>query len=75
MENPARLSRAEFRVCMTLDRHGQIDAAARDLGLSESTIRSHLHGIFAKTGCPSLADLLRRLAAPREAKAVPGAPD
>ena len=60
-DNPQRLSRAEFRVCLSLS-HGQmIRAVSQDLGLSEPTIRTHLRNIYAKTGCNSLADLLFRL--------------
>ena len=60
-DNPQRLSRAEFRVCLSLI-HGQmIPAVSQDLGLSQQTIRTHLRNIYAKTGCNSLSDLLFRL--------------
>jgi DNA-binding CsgD family transcriptional regulator len=61
MENPARLSRAEFRVCLLLGRGLPPEAVARELQLSQATVRSHLHKIYAKTGSTTLADLVQRL--------------
>lgn len=61
MSNPARLSRAEFRVCLMLSRGLSVKGVAETLGLSENTVRSHLRTIYSKTGASSLADLLYRI--------------
>jgi DNA-binding CsgD family transcriptional regulator len=60
-DNPRRLSRAEFRVCLSLSNGQVIPAVSQDLGLSEPTIRTHLRNIYAKIGCNSLPDLIERL--------------
>lgn len=63
MSNPARLSRAEFRVCLLLSRGLSVKAVTEELGLSESTIRSHLRSIYSKTETSGLAELLYRILA------------
>lgn len=60
-ENPMRLSRAEFRVCVLLGTGLNAQAVAQELGLSEATIRTHLRNIYQKTGCGSLAELVFRI--------------
>ncbi|GGL58231.1 helix-turn-helix transcriptional regulator [Wenxinia marina] len=61
--NPAGLSRAEFRIC-TLLGSGLSAARVRDeLRISQSTLRSHLRQIYAKTETSGIADLLYRLLA------------
>lgn len=59
--NPAGLTRAEFRICALLSD----GIAARDLpdalGISESTLRSHLRSIYAKTDTTGQAGLIHRL--------------
>lgn len=71
IENPARLSRAEFRVCLMLSRGLLVNAVAQELGLSEATVRSHLHSIYAKTGCNSLAELVFQLLSAQPPVAMP----
>ena len=61
VSNPARLSRAEFRVCLLLSRGLSVKAVTDELGLSESTIRSHLRSIYSKTETSGLAELLYRI--------------
>lgn len=56
--NPARLSRAEFRVCLLLSRGLSVTGAAEELAVSETTVRSHLRSIYAKTGTSGLAELV-----------------
>lgn len=58
MDNPAGLSRAEFRVCLLLSRGLSVKAVSEDLNLSENTIRSHLRAIYAKTETASLPELI-----------------
>lgn len=60
-QNPAQLSRAEFRVCLLLSRGLLVSAVAQELDLSEATVRSHLRSIYAKTECSCLAELVFRL--------------
>lgn len=60
-ENPAQLSRAEFRVCLLLGRGLLVQAVGKELDLSEPTIRTHLRNIYAKTDCTCLAELVFRL--------------
>lgn len=61
MSNPARLSRAEFRVCLLLSRGLSVKAVTEELGLSEATVRSHLRSIYSKTRTSGLAELLYRI--------------
>lgn len=61
MSNPAKLSRAEFRVCILLSRGLSIRGVTEELGLCEATIRSHLRSIYAKTQTSGLAELVYRL--------------
>mgnify|MGYP003525558403 FL=1 len=59
--NPARLSRAEFRVCLLLSRGLAVAGIVAELGLSEATVRSHLRSIYAKIGVSGLPQLVYRL--------------
>lgn len=61
LSNPAKLSRAEFRVCLLVSRGLSIKGATEELSLSEATIRSHLRSIYAKTGTNGLPDLVYRI--------------
>lgn len=56
--NPARLSRAEFRVCLLLSRGLSVVGVAEELSVSEATVRSHLRSIYSKTGTSGLAELV-----------------
>ncbi|MEO1538150.1 MAG: helix-turn-helix transcriptional regulator [Pseudomonadota bacterium] len=58
MSNPAALSRAEFRVCHMLSRGLSVRAVSEELGLTETTVRSHLRAIYAKTETTSLPELI-----------------
>ena len=64
LANPARLSRAEFRVCLLLSRGLSVAGVVAELSLSEATVRSHLRNIYAKTGTSGLTQLVYRLMAP-----------
>jgi len=63
-ENPARLSRAEFRVCMYLSRGYSNEGARRELGISRSTLRTHLRNIYQKTETSGQSELIYRLLQP-----------
>ena len=60
-DNPLRLSRAEFRVCLLLGSGLMVQAVAKELVLSEATVRTHLRNIYSKSECTSLAELVFRL--------------
>ena len=73
--NPARLSRAEFRVCVLLSRGLTTTAVCSELAISPSTLNAHLRSIFAKTETNSLVELLYLLLAPWKGEAgSPGQP-
>lgn len=71
LSNPARLSRAEYRVSLLLSRGFSVTGVAAELSLTEATVRSHLRSIYAKTDTHSLAELVFRLlgARPEDADA------
>lgn len=58
ISNPARLSRAEFRVCLLLSRGLSTLGVSAELCLSEATVRSHLRNIYAKTETSGLPELV-----------------
>lgn len=62
--NPARLSRAEFRVCVLLSRGLNTSSVCSELAISPSTLKAHLRSIFAKTETTSVVELLYLLLAP-----------
>lgn len=67
ISNPARLSRAEFRVCLLLSRGLSVAGVCEELGLTDATIRTHLRNIYAKSETSSLAELVFHLLRPRTA--------
>lgn len=60
-ENPARLSRAEFRVCLLLSQGLSNEKVIDELEISVATLRTHLRNIYAKTGTLGHSDLLYKL--------------
>jgi DNA-binding CsgD family transcriptional regulator len=61
MENPARLSRSEYRVCLLLSHGKSVENIETELGISTSTVRSHLRNIYAKTDTSNRAELMYRI--------------
>lgn len=61
IENPARLSRAEYRVSLMLSRGMSVDGVKTELRIRESTLRTHLGSLYAKTGSANLSELVYRL--------------
>lgn len=59
--NPARLSRAEYRVCLLFSRGLTNEGVRHELSITASTLRSHLRSIYDKTGVESKAELVYRL--------------
>lgn len=62
--NPARLSRAEFRVCLLLSRGLSVAGISEELQLSDATIRTHLRNTYAKVNTNCLAELVFLLLSP-----------
>ena len=60
-ENPAGLSRAEFRVSLLLSNGLNREAVCDELNIRKSTLRSHLRQICAKTNCRSATELTHLL--------------
>ncbi len=63
-DNPAKLSRAEFRVCLLLSRGLSKQHIVDELVISRSTLRTHLRSIYLKTGTSSHSELLYKLLSP-----------
>ena len=63
-DNPAKLSRAEFRVCLLLSRGLSKQHIIDELTISRSTLRTHLRSIYLKTGTNSHSELLYKLLSP-----------
>lgn len=61
MENPNRLSRAEFRVCVLLSRGLNNQAVLSELSITMATLRTHLRNIYAKTDSASQPELIHKL--------------
>ncbi len=59
--NPARLSRAEYRVCLLLSRGLSNQGVLEELSITASTLRSHLRSIYVKTGAEGKAELVYQL--------------
>ncbi len=57
-----RLTPAEARVASKIGRGEAIDTVAESLGVLPSTIRTHLHRVFEKTGTRRQAELVRLIA-------------
>lgn len=62
VENPARLSRAEYRVSLLLSRGLSLQQVKDELRIRDSTLRSHLGSLYAKTNCSNLSELVFCLA-------------
>ena len=58
MENPARLSRTEYRVCLLLSRGNSVSGVQAELGICSSTLRTHLRSVYAKTNTRNLGELM-----------------
>lgn len=61
MDNPAQLSRAEYRVCVLLSKGQPAKRVQSDLGISKSTLRTHLRNIYAKTRTRNMSELVYQL--------------
>ena len=50
-----RPTRRQLEVLRTYIRAGSVAAAAYELGISETTVRQHLSGLYRRTGCVNAA--------------------
>jgi DNA-binding CsgD family transcriptional regulator len=57
-----KLTPSELRVLLAIVQVGSTPEVAEALGISESTVKTHLHRVFAKTGAKRQADLVRLVA-------------
>jgi DNA-binding CsgD family transcriptional regulator len=60
--NAFKLTPAEMRVLMMIVQHGGVPEVASVLGISETTVKTHLQRIFAKTKTSRQADLVKLVA-------------
>jgi DNA-binding CsgD family transcriptional regulator len=56
------LTPTELRVLMAIIDVGGVPQTAENLGVAETTIKTHLHRVFAKTGATRQADLVKIVA-------------
>ncbi len=57
-DNPARLSRAEYRVGLMLSRGMSAEEVREALNIRDSTLRTHLGNLYAKTRASNLSELV-----------------
>jgi DNA-binding CsgD family transcriptional regulator len=57
-----KLTPSELLVLLTIVRFGGVPETAEELGISESTVKTHLHRLFAKTETRRQADLVKLVA-------------
>jgi DNA-binding CsgD family transcriptional regulator len=57
-----KLTPTELRVLLAIVQVGSPAAAAETLGIAESTVKTHLHRVFTKTGTKRQADLVKLVA-------------
>ena len=62
MANLFKLTPAEMRVLMMIVQVGGVPEVAPVLGISETTVKTHLQHIFAKTDTSRQADLVKFVA-------------
>lgn len=69
-DNPAGLTGAELRVCVLVARGLAPKAVSAELGVSDTTVRTHLRKIYSKTGLDNYHMLARRLVSLAERTAL-----
>ena len=69
-ENPAGLTRSEWRVCALIANGLSRDGIARELNVKPGTVRTHLRNICAKTGYERFHELALRLVSVPEQKGL-----
>ena len=66
--NPLGLTAAESRICSLIQRGVDLTEASKALSITDSTLRSHLRSIFAKSGVAGQVGLVRLLLEPQTAR-------
>ncbi|WP_170437574.1 helix-turn-helix transcriptional regulator [Ruegeria arenilitoris] len=72
LENPAGLTRAEWRVCVLISRGLSQQSIGSELEIGPATVRTHLKHIYGKTGMENFHMLARRLVSIEEREALHG---
>jgi DNA-binding CsgD family transcriptional regulator len=72
VDNPIRLSRAEYRVCQLVRAGHRAGEIADELDLQECTVRSHLRSIYAKANVSGQVGLMYLLSDEDRRRAVAG---
>lgn len=72
VDNPAGLTRAEWRVCVLISRGLSSQSIGEELGIGPATVRTHLKHIYSKTAHDSFHNLARRLVSLEEREALHG---
>jgi DNA-binding CsgD family transcriptional regulator len=62
ISNAFKLTPAEMRILMMIVQVGGVPEIARVLGISETTVKTHLQHVFEKTGTQRQADLVKLVA-------------
>ena len=60
-DNPVGLTRSEFRICSLIQEGNMPDQISAMLSVKRSTVKSHMHAIYQKTGTSGHVDLVHRL--------------
>ena len=71
--NPACLTRSEWRLCMLVACGLSREGVAKELGVTDNTIRTHLRNIYGKTGYTTFHELALKLVGPDEQRNLPDA--
>jgi DNA-binding CsgD family transcriptional regulator len=71
LEDAYGLTPTEARVALSIAAGGALGDAARRLGISHNTAKTHLHRIFAKTDTHRQAELARLIASLAQVRASP----
>ncbi len=66
--NPLGLTAAELRICSMIQRGIDLAEVSKTLHIADSTLRSHLRSIFAKSGVAGQVGLVRMLLEPQAAR-------
>lgn len=69
-ENYAGLTRTEYKVCILVSRGLVAKSVASEMGVSTTTVRTHLRNIYAKTGFEGFHQLAKRLISIEEQRAI-----
>ncbi|KUJ85127.1 hypothetical protein AVO45_17910 [Ruegeria marisrubri] len=71
-DNPAGLTRSEWRVCLLVSRGLSVKAICEELEIGRATVRTHLKHIYSKTSLENFHMLARRLVSVDEREALQG---